>query len=84
MAKKSVTPKPKEKSWANAILHRVYLGMKAPSGMAGLRLVWAIIGDKWVRLRTPVTNVKLRMRRSEWDKLPSGDRMPMRKVNASK
>lgn len=78
MAKKSVTPKPTEKSWANAVLHKVYLGLRAPAGMAGLRLVWAIVGYKWVRLRTPVTNVKLRMPRSDWDSLSEGDRMPWR------
>ena len=69
-----VTPRPPEKTWATADLIRVYLGMNAPAGMAGCRLVWAKIGYKWVRLCTPVTHIKHRMRRSEWDKIPFGDR----------
>ena len=76
---KAVVPKPPEKTWAKSTLHRVYLGVKAPAGMAGLRLVWAVVGYKWVRLCTPITNIKLRIRRSEWDRLSPGDRVPVRK-----
>lgn len=74
MTKSALTPKPIEKTWANAILHSVYLGLGSPAGMAGHRLVWAVVGYKWVRLCTPITKIKHRMRRSEWDKLPAGDR----------
>jgi len=78
---KAVVPKPPEKTWASSSLYRVYLGMKAPAGMAGLRLVWAIVGYKWVRICTPITHLKHRMRRTEWDKLSAGDRQPMGKDN---
>ena len=77
----AVTPRPPEKTWATADLYRVYLGMKAPAGMAGCRLVWAHVGYKWVRLCTPITHNKHRMRRSEWDKLSPGDRMLMGATN---
>ena len=76
---KVVVPKPPEKTWASSVLHRVYLGMKARAGMAGLRLVWVVIGYKWVRLCTPITHIKHRIRRIEWDSLSPGDRKRMGK-----
>jgi len=69
-----MTPRPQGKTWSTAELHRVYLGLRAPSGMAGLRLVWAIVGYKWVRLCTPGTNIKIKIRRNEWDGIPLSDR----------
>ncbi len=70
--------KPAEKTWTTASLYQVYLGLNAPAGMAGCRLVWAVVGYKWVRLCTPITNIKHRMRRTEWDKVPAGDRLQWR------
>ena len=61
------TKRPTGKTWKTAKLFKVYLGMKAPAGAAGLRLMWAIVGHKWVRCCTPITN-------AVWDELPAGDR----------
>ena len=68
------TKRPTGKTWKTAKLFKVYLGMKAPAGAAGLRLMWAIVGHKWVRCCTPITNVKFKMRRAMWDELPAGAR----------
>ena len=68
------TKRPTGKTWKTAKLFKVYLGMKAPAGAAGLRLMWAIVGHKWVRCCTPITNVKFKIRRAMWDELPAGDR----------
>jgi len=60
--------KPKEAAWDNAKLYRVdFFDMRLP--VSGTRLVWAVVGYKWVRICTPVQNKKFRMRRSEWDKM---------------
>ena len=60
--------RPKEAAWDNAKLYRVdFFDMRLP--VSGTRLVWAVVGYKWVRICTPVQNKKFRMRRGEWDKM---------------
>ncbi len=60
--------KPKEAAWDNAKLYRVdFFDMRLP--VSGTRLVWAVVGYKWVRICTPIQNKKFRMRRGEWDKM---------------
>lgn len=66
--------RPTGKTWRTAKLYKVYLGLEAPAGATGLRLMWAIVGHKWVRCCTPITNVKFKMRRMKWDMLTAGDR----------
>jgi len=61
-------PKPKEATWNTAKLFRVdFYDMRLP--VSGTRLVWAVVGRKWVRICTPIQNKKFRMRRGEWDKM---------------
>lgn len=61
-------PKPKEATWDNAKLYRVdFYDMRLP--VSGTRLVWAVVGYKWVRICTPIQNKKFRLRRGEWDKM---------------
>ena len=63
------TPKPKEATWSTAKLYKVDLyNVKWPR--SGTRLVWAIVGRKWVRICVPVELIKFRMRRDEWDAIP--------------
>ena len=69
MAKRFKTPKPSEATWRTARLYWAdFYNVKWP--VCGNRLVWAVVGRKWVRLCTPVQHDKWRMRRSEWDQLP--------------
>ena len=37
---------------------------------SGTRLVWAVVGRKWVRICIPIELIKFRMRRDEWDAIP--------------
>ena len=61
-------PRPKEATWDNAKLYRVdFYDLRLP--VSGTRLVWAVVGRKWVRICTPVQNKKFRVRRGEWDKM---------------
>lgn len=61
-------PKPKEATWDTAKLFRVdFYDMRLP--VSGTRLVWAVVGRKWVRICTPIQNKKFRLRRGEWDKM---------------
>ena len=60
--------RPKEAAWDNAKLYRVdFFDMRLP--VSGTRLVWAVVGYKWVRICTPIQNKKFRVRRGEWDKM---------------
>lgn len=60
--------RPKEATWDNAKLYRVdFFDMRLP--VSGTRLVWAVVGYKWVRICTPIQNKKFRVRRGEWDKM---------------
>ena len=60
--------RPKEATWDNAKLYRVdFYDLQLP--VSGTRLVWAVVGHKWVRICTPVQNKKFRVRRGEWDKM---------------
>ena len=61
------TPRPPEKVWEKAILYDCYL-FDSRWPVCGYRLLWVIVGRKWVKLCTPVTNKKWRMRRTDWDK----------------
>ena len=63
------TPSPVEAPWAKAKLYRVDLyNVKWPR--CGTRLVWAVVGRKWVRVCIPIELIKFRMRRDEWDAIP--------------
>ena len=63
------TRKPKEATWRTAKLYAAdFYNVKWP--VCGSRLVWAVVGHKWVRLCTPIQNDKWRMKRSDWDALP--------------
>ena len=62
----TTTPRPDGQRWQKAELYRVALyNSRLP--VCGCRLVWAIVGWKWVYVCTPVTNIKWKMRRAEWD-----------------
>ena len=53
MAKRFKTPKPSEATWRTARLYWAdFYNVKWP--VCGNRLVWAVVGRKWVRLCTPV------------------------------
>ena len=61
--------KPTEKTWADAKLYRCDLyDTRYP--VCGTRLVWVVVGRKWVRFCTPIQHDKWRIRREEWDKIP--------------
>ena len=63
------TPRPVEATWAKAKLYRGDLyNVKWPR--SGTRLVWAVVGRKWVRVCIPIELIKFRMRRDEWDAIP--------------
>ena len=65
----TITPRPPEKTWADAKLYRCDLyDTRYP--VCGTRLVWVNVGWKWVRLCTPIQHDKWRIRRAEWDKIP--------------
>ena len=77
-----VTPRPARKTWNNAKeLHRVYLRNESTGG------TWpqpSYLGCRWVQVGSPLAllhHLRHRMRRTEWDKLPAGDRQPMGKDN---
>jgi len=57
---------PTEATWANAKLYRCDLyDTRYP--VSGTRLVWVVVGRKWVRFCTPIQHSKWRIRREEWD-----------------
>ena len=63
------TPRPVEATWSKAKLYRVDLYIvKWPR--CGTRLVWAVVGRKWVRVCIPIELIKFRMSRNEWDRIP--------------
>ena len=65
----TTTPRPVEATWPNAKLYRVDLyNVKWPR--CGTRLVWAVVGRKWVRVCIPIELIKFRMSRNEWDRIP--------------
>ena len=58
-----------EATWSNAQLYRCDLyDTRYP--VCGTRLVWVVVGRKWVRFCTPIQHDKWRIRREEWDKIP--------------
>lgn len=62
------TTKPKNKTWSTAKLFDArFYDSRWP--VCGQRMVWAVVGHKWVRVCTPVQQAKFRMRRADWDKL---------------
>ena len=66
---KMLTPRPPEATWADAKLYRCDLyDTRYP--VCGTRLVWVVVGWKWVRFCTPVQHDKWRIRREEWDNIP--------------
>ena len=61
--------RPPEKTWSDAQLYRCDLyDTRYP--VCGTRLVWVVVGRKWVRFCTPIQHDKWRIRREEWDKIP--------------
>ena len=72
-----VTPKPDAKACSTARLFYADLttcylrGINQRLPVAGGRLIWAVVGHKHVRCCTPITNIKWRMKRSEWDQMPT-------------
>ena len=63
-------PTPRKKSWKNAKLFEAYfLDQRFP--VCGQRMVWAVVGYKWVRVSTGLQDKKWRMRRADWDQLQS-------------
>ena len=72
----AVIRKPVEATWRTAKLHSVdfttiYVRQICKSlPVGGERLVWAVVGRKWVRICLPVCNTKFRMRRQDWDVSP--------------
>ena len=58
---------PTEATWANAKLYRCDL-YDTRHPVSGTRLVWVVVGRKWVRLCTPKQHQKWRMKRADWDK----------------
>jgi hypothetical protein len=64
----NMLPRPFEATWKTAKLYRVYFSdTRWP--VSGQRMVWAVVGRKWVRVVTPITKTKFKMRRSEWDNI---------------
>ena len=59
---------PKGNVWNNAEMYRVYLNLPRPS-LCGTRLLWVVIGRKWVKLCTLVEDTKMRISISEWNNL---------------
>ena len=60
---------PTEATWSTAKLYRCDLyDTRYP--VCGTRLVWVVVGRKWVRFCTPIQHDKWRIRREEWDKIP--------------
>jgi hypothetical protein len=35
--------------------------------LAGTHMIWAVVGHKWVRVYKPVTNVRFKIKRADWD-----------------
>ena len=61
------TPRPLEKVWQKAVLYFCDLyDYRWP--VCGWRLVWVIVGRKWVKCCTPIQHQKWRMKRADWDK----------------
>ena len=77
MTRRHRTAKPRGARWATARLiyadlTTAYLrGINQRLPLAGGRLLWAVVGRKWVRCCAPVCNTKFKLRRSEWDQIPT-------------
>lgn len=69
----SVYHPPKAKKWKNAERWEVGLWDNKYS-LCGQRLLWVLIGHKWVHMAAPVCETKMKMTRKEWDKLKSKER----------
>ena len=61
-------PHPPGNVWQNAKLYSIRI-MDAKYPVCGTRMVWAIVGYKWVKICTPIQHDKFKMRRAEWDAL---------------
>jgi hypothetical protein len=59
---------PKGNVWNNAEMYRVYLNLPRLS-LCGTRLLWVVVGRKWVKLCTLVEDTKMRISISEWNNL---------------
>ena len=76
MKRTTLKTKPTGKSWRTAQAYDVdfssiYLrGINQRLPVSGGRMVWAVVGRKPVRICTPITHIKFRMHRNEWDQSP--------------
>ena len=59
---------PKGNVWNNAEMYRVYLNLPRLS-LCDTRLLWVVIGRKWVKLCTLVEDTKMRISINEWNNL---------------
>ena len=51
---------PKGNVWNNAEMYKVYLNLPRLS-LCGTRLLWVVVGRKWVKLCTLVEDTKMRI-----------------------
>ena len=59
---------PKGNVWNNAEMYKVYLNLPRLS-RCGTRLLWVVVGRKWVKLCTLVEDTKMRISINEWNNL---------------
>ena len=68
MPSDEMVPRPPEKVWAEAKLYRCDLyDTRWP--VCGTRLIWVVVGRKWVKLCTPIQHDKWRIKRTDWDNI---------------
>ena len=60
--------KPSAKSWKTSKRFQVYFG-SATHPLGGLRIIWAVVGIKWVRICHPICGVRHKIKLQEWQKL---------------
>jgi len=69
----SISHPPKQKKWQNA--ERWEVGLyenKYP--LCGQRMLWVLIGTKWVYMAAPVCETKMKMTRKQWNALTYKER----------
>ena len=59
---------PKGNVWNNAEMYKVYLNLPRLR-LCGTRLLWVVVGRKWVKLCTLVEDTKMRISINEWNNL---------------
>lgn len=69
----SISHPPKQKKWQNA--ERWEVGLyenKYP--LCGQRMLWVLIGTKWVYMAAPVCETKMKITRKQWNELTYKER----------